>query len=139
MDTDKILLMGDPQYGMSIPAHVAIKESEIEAINMLNMKPTPSIGTIGHVDHSISPLIRQIIATEGAGKDIIVIDNISEMLKEGLSLEEMVEKQRGITMELKNPYPLATVDEYTDVIGPYHRKRKPNTGLKIGSYRYKSK
>lgn len=78
-------------------------------------------------------------AIERAGKDVIVIDNMSEMLKEGMFLEEMVEKQRGITMELKNPYPLATVDEYTDIVGPYHRKRKPNTGLKLGSYRYKSK
>lgn len=100
MDTDKILLIGEPHDGATISAKAVI---------------------------------------ERAGKDVIVIDNISEMLKEGMSLEEMVEKQRGITMEIKNPYPLATVEEYTDIIGPYHKKRKPNSGLKIGSYRYKGK
>lgn len=134
---DKILLIGEPQYGVSIAAQEMIKQSEIETINMLNMRPMSSIGTIGHVDHTRSTLQAAMATMLMDRANEPDMQNIGPAIGYNCNEQQANELEKALT--ITNPYPTLAVEEYTDIIGPYHKKRKPNSGLKIGSYRYKGK
>lgn len=78
------------------------------------------LGTIGHVDHGKTTLTAAITSVlADTGKSPIIVDDDPVTIRNSSLIDT-----------------LATIDDH---LYPVHKKHKQNTGLKLDSYRYKSK
>lgn len=98
----------------------------------------PTIGIIGHVNHG-SLLASEHIAKELCTdhEDLIVVHDNAFSEKDLLALQQEQQRGIGITTHLKDKQVALQSCEYAFPDIPVVKKHKPNTGLKIGSYRYK--
>ena len=95
-----------------------------------------NIAVIGHTEHCLSTITRQMLANKGL-EDIIVIDenNLEETKQK---LQEMRPKENFL---LKAASDFPQLEYIQPMPGKTANKRihKPNTGLKLGSYKTKTK